>query len=182
MKYIMFVRQGQLVPIIFPDFMQHREVVNAISHTMSLAHAAPVTAGTCEIYCTSTNGSSESTQLTSRPSDALTINVYDYCHGHAPATATVARAVRDGFMAAMLSEKENWVDVDMAIHAAVDDPRKLPHDYAPTEPYKGCAVCGVGPGAAVHNSAEISRFKGKCTSYCGCMGDDPNCPVHGGEK
>jgi len=27
-----------------------------------------------------------------------------------------------------------------------------PHKYVPTEPYKGCGQCGIGPGAYFHNS------------------------------
>ena len=34
-------------------------------------------------------------------------------------------------------------------------PRPPPHEYAETNPYKGCAVCGFGPGAYQHNSAAI---------------------------
>jgi hypothetical protein len=138
MKYVMFVRQGQLVPIIFPDFINHKDVVNAVSHIFALSTAAPVTAGTCVIYCTSTEGKSTSTQLPSKSSDAQVINMYDYCHGmvDAPPTAEMIQMARLGFMAVMQQEGN---------------------------------LASVG----------VAKSLGPCTSYCGCMGDDPECPVHG---
>lgn len=33
-----------------------------------------------------------------------------------------------------------------------------PHYYVQTTPYRGCAICGVGPGAFVHNTYEVERF------------------------
>lgn len=28
---------------------------------------------------------------------------------------------------------------------------KVPHAYRPTDPYRGCDICGQGPGAYQHN-------------------------------
>jgi hypothetical protein len=228
MKYVMFVRQGQLVPIIFPDFVNHIDVVNAVSHIFALSTAAPVTAGSCEVYCTSTSGKSTTTGLFASERDAQVINVYDYCHGmvDAPPTAEVLMLVRLAFENALkagddeaiddLFDRSDWPpeklrDVHRETAAKIfgvpesevtpeqrarartinystiyGGAQKVPHDYVPTDPYKGCGECGFGPGAAVHNSHEVRRQKEEtakpstaCTSYCGCMGDDPECPVHG---
>jgi hypothetical protein len=212
MKYVMFVRQGQLVPIIFPDFINHIDVVNAASHIFAISTAAPVSAGTCVVYCTSTEGKSTSTELPSKPSDAQVINLYDYCVGmiDAPPSAEMVQMARLGFMAVMqeeIAEKDIHRETAAQIFGVPESEvtpeqrarartinftsvyagaTKVPHDYVPTEPYKGCGECGFGPGAAVHNSHEVRRHKEAqakpstaCTSYCGCMGDDPECPVHG---
>jgi hypothetical protein len=204
MKYVMFVRQGQLVPIIFPDFINHKDVVNAASHIFALSTAAPATAGTCEIYCTSTSGKSTSTELPSNPEDAQTINVYDYCHGHEPPTAEIATLVRQAFENALkegddaaiddLFDRSDWPpdklrDVHRETAAKIfgvpesevtpeqrarartinystiyGGAQKVPHDYVPTDPYKGCGECGFGPGAAVHNSHEVRRHREKTDS------------------
>lgn len=37
-------------------------------------------------------------------------------------------------------------------------PRPPPHEYVETVPYKGCGVCGFGPGAYQHNSEAVKRF------------------------
>lgn len=36
-----------------------------------------------------------------------------------------------------------------------------PHEYVPTTPYNGCAVCGVGPGAFIHNSHNVREHSMK---------------------
>jgi hypothetical protein len=38
-------------------------------------------------------------------------------------------------------------------------PPPEPHHYAETTPYKGCGVCGFGPGAYQHNSANIREHE-----------------------
>jgi hypothetical protein len=196
MKYVMFVRQGQLVPIIFPDFVNHIDIVNAVSHIFALSTAAPVTAGSCVIYCTSTEGKSTSTSLPSKSSDAQVINLYDYCHGmiDAPPSAEMVQMARLGFLAVLHEESnlaalgiakdihretaaelfgvpESEVTPEMRARAKTINfstiyggPRKVPHDYVPTDPYKGCGECGFGPGAAVHNSHEVRRHREKTDS------------------
>lgn len=101
MKYIMFVRQGQLVPVIFPDFIQHLEVAEALRSHLSLSRSQVVSAGTCEVYCTGTSGQSSTLDVVAQPSDAQTINVYDYCHGIQPATATQVQLVRQATLQAL---------------------------------------------------------------------------------
>jgi len=36
--------------------------------------------------------------------------------------------------------------------------QRQPHYYVPTEPYRGCDMCGLGPGAFRHNEYEVDRF------------------------
>lgn len=141
MKYIMFERQGQLVPVIFPDFINHREVANALTGHLTLSRAKPVSAGTCEVYCTSTSGASSTLEVEAKTLDAQTINVYDYCHGMEPPTGTVVQLVREATRRAMQEAGAFGVAVDQT-HWQMS------------------------------SSAE-------CSGACGCMGDDPDCPVHG---
>lgn len=114
MKYIMFHRGGQLVPIIFPDILQHREVKNALLETLSLSRATPVSAGMCDIYCLSTEGESSTTDLKSLPGDAQIINVWDYYRGAAdePVKAQHVMMVRQAALNILQDPEEN---------AAIDD-------------------------------------------------------------
>lgn len=43
----------------------------------------------------------------------------------------------------------------------VPDAGKSPHRYEPTDPYRGCAKCGVGPGAYVHNEHNVRDYENK---------------------
>lgn len=56
-----------------------------------------------------------------------------------------------------------------------DPPKVVPHEYVATEPYRGCSVCGVGPGAACHNSAEVKRFHEEKHCHAGGGPHDDSC-------
>jgi hypothetical protein len=230
MKYIMFQRGDQLVPVIFPDFITHREVAKALQSHMTLSRTTIASAGSCEVYCMSTTGESSTLDKPSIAGDAQIISTYDYTHGTPPIMGMHVQLVKEALRRSLdplaaqaedaaidnLFDRSEWPpdklrDIHRETAAEIfgvpesevtpeqrarartinystiyGGAKKVPHDYVPTDPYKGCGECGFGPGAAVHNSHEVRRHKEEtakpstaCTSYCGCMGDDPECPVHG---
>jgi hypothetical protein len=86
MKYIMLRRQcenePQDIPIIFPEFLNHRDVYKAVRETLALSRCQPVSAGTCAMVALSCDGKSDTLGLPSREDvDRRTINCYDYSRG-----------------------------------------------------------------------------------------------------
>jgi hypothetical protein len=161
----MFQRGDQLVPVIFPDFITHREVAKALQSHMTLSRTTIASAGSCEVYCMSTTGESSTLDKPSIAGDAQVISTYDYTHGTPPIMGMHVQLVKEALRRSLDPLAAQAED------AAIDDL------FDRSE---------FGPGAAVHNSHEVRRHREEtakpstaCTSYCGCMGDDPECPVHG---
>ncbi len=59
----------------------------------------------------------------------------------------------------MYSPKEMLEISDL--RARLEEIYKTPHYYVPTDPYKGCGVCGIGPGAYVHNDFNVEAYNAK---------------------
>lgn len=85
MKYVMIKNKklNQLVPVIFPSFMVHSVVAQAISQMLKNHHHADpeiVSAGdiSCIVRC---SGNSETLGVSSDPIDEHVINTIDYMHG-----------------------------------------------------------------------------------------------------
>jgi hypothetical protein len=86
MKYIVLqVIEGGLereIPILFPSFLVHKLVADALIGTEGLENATVVSAGDVEASSFTCNGKSETLNLTSRgDEDRKLINTVDYFHG-----------------------------------------------------------------------------------------------------
>lgn len=89
MKYIM-IQAGtagstkQLIPIIFPDNLVHREMAECVIHTLRRNHkrrAVIRSAGFIALETTTCFGESESLNVKSHPEDSAVIKAYPYAHG-----------------------------------------------------------------------------------------------------
>lgn len=92
MKYVMLEvalgnngRDKQRIPIIFPDFMIHKEVVKHMSVMLRRVHNLDATihsAGSIQLSATSCHGDSETLAVQADlQSDREVIDTYDYFHG-----------------------------------------------------------------------------------------------------
>jgi hypothetical protein len=90
MKYIMLKRKiggiAQKVPIIFPDFMVHKHIAQAIKNLPGNPYEIENvvwSAGdiTFEADSLTTSGSSSTLNISSEPEDAEVIEMYDYFQG-----------------------------------------------------------------------------------------------------
>jgi hypothetical protein len=111
MKYIMLKRgtgaDEQLVPIMFPDFLNHVDVAKALMATLPLSQATPFSAGSCAILCLSTEGKSTTLGVPARDEDAQVINVYDYSQGlDMPTNAGIEKMVLIGCASAIVHRFE----------------------------------------------------------------------------
>lgn len=83
MKYIMlsteFTGVTKLVPIIFPDFLVHSMVADAIKPLIS--GSVVVSAGDIQMGVYNCSGASETLGVESKESDLGVIDTYDYLHG-----------------------------------------------------------------------------------------------------
>jgi len=59
MKYVMFKRGDELIPVMFGNEVSHREVATALKCQMTLCRAEVVSAGFCDLKCTETYGNSD---------------------------------------------------------------------------------------------------------------------------
>lgn len=76
MKYIVFDRQGQLVPVIFPELLNHREVAEALKSRISLSRSTVRSAGFVKLTAHETHGGSSTLEVESEPDDTLVIEHY----------------------------------------------------------------------------------------------------------
>lgn len=88
MKYVMFSIQvadtTKMVPVIFPDFMVHKDIAKAIKTVLVNVHkftpriesAGDISLGVCEC-----SGKSETLKVGSSRADNHIVNHYDYLHG-----------------------------------------------------------------------------------------------------
>jgi hypothetical protein len=85
MKYINFEIEldGVIknVPIIFPSFLVHADMRDAIAPLLEKLDGNLVSAGEVTVEAGATHGHSETCGVKSRFSDALIITHYDYMHG-----------------------------------------------------------------------------------------------------
>lgn len=84
MKYIMLRRENQDVPIVFPDFLNHRDVAARMMEIISLARARVVSAGNVRVLALETSGASSGLELDARPEDAAIMTCWDLCAGMEP--------------------------------------------------------------------------------------------------
>jgi hypothetical protein len=86
-KYIMIlINQGEigerLVPVIFPDFMVHEMVFDAVRPLMPKRSTVSIrSAGEVGLHVRHTIGRSESLGVAANDEDARVINQYDYLNG-----------------------------------------------------------------------------------------------------
>jgi hypothetical protein len=109
MKYIMLKRgtgaDEQLVPVIFPDFLNHIDVAKAMTAGLALSRATVLSAGSCAVLCMSAEGKSTTLGVEARHEDAQVINVYDYCQGlDHPNAAGIERMVLVGCASAIVNQ------------------------------------------------------------------------------
>lgn len=84
MKYILFQLGDQLIPVLFPDQMVHRDMAHAIQGWpfLRMKDATIVSAGTVSgVTCSMTSDESKTLNVVARDEDATVINTYDYCFG-----------------------------------------------------------------------------------------------------
>lgn len=83
MKYVMLKRGDQLIPVIFPDVLVHRDIAKALQGTLALSRSQVVSAGLVDgLLVLGTSGDSKTLGVESRPEDARTILCHDYAQGH----------------------------------------------------------------------------------------------------
>ena len=109
-----------------------------------------------EVKVTHANGRVDRQKLVHDPDEASTTTARDFAErvGVVIDLMDAKRASADALHRGVAS------DADRALMAAtgIDEEQlarsKRPHENEPTTmPYRGCAVCGFGPGAIQHNAA-----------------------------
>lgn len=89
MKYVMVeVDHGsfkQRVPVVFPNFMVHSDMAEALTEVLKLKHrfkkVKVVSAGDCNVLEVKCSGRSSTLRLPSLEGDTAIVSTYDYTHG-----------------------------------------------------------------------------------------------------